>query len=329
MLDVGNSNFRDVALANDHRIQFYSSPNLKQWTLQGSFGPAGTLGEAYECPNLIHVPIEGTNEKKWVLLISINPGVPQGGSATQYFIGDFDGNAFKADDAVTRWMEYGKDAYAMLTYNNVPTEDVIAITWVGNWQYAQEVPTSPWRSAMSVPRLLTLRETAEDLTLVQKPISLAAIDDRILYDGAATVSNDSAVRIPLERNTTFELETTVSADAKQQLNIDLRNSEGEKVTVGYDWDKRQLYVNRGDTRGFEDPFFTSDGSSFLPLPDGKLKLHVLVDRSIIEVFVNDGERVATMVYFMQKPPSELRVSAEKGAVTVENLKVQSLRSIWQ
>jgi sucrose-6-phosphate hydrolase SacC (GH32 family) len=139
----------------------------------------------------------------------------------------------------------------------------------------------------------------------------------------------AAVKIPLERNTTFELETTVSADAKQQLNIDLRNSEGEKVAVGYDWDKRQLYVNRGDTRGFEDPFFTSDGSSFLPLPDEKLKLHVLVDTSIIEVFVNDDERVATMVYFMQKPPSELRVSAEKGAMTVENLKVQSLRSIWQ
>src|ERR1700676_2259180 len=115
-------------------------------------------------------------------------------------------------------MEYGKDAYAMLAYNNLPTQDVIAITWVGNWQYAQEVPTSPWRSAMSVPRLLTLRKSAEGLTLVQRPISLAAIRDRILYNGAATVSDDSAVRIPLERSTTFELETTVSADAKQQLN---------------------------------------------------------------------------------------------------------------
>lgn len=351
--DGKNPNFRDpfvfwyepkkswimaVSLANDHKILFYSSVNLKNWSpTGGSFGPAGTLGEAYECPNLIQVPIEGSTAKKWVLLISINPGVPQGGSATQYFIGDFDGTTFTADDAVTRWMEYGKDAYAMLTYNNLPaklpadfqTGAAVAITWVGNWQYSQEVPTSPWRSAMSVPRSLTLRNTAEGLTLVQKPISLASIRGEMLYSNSAEVGDNSVIRVPLEHHQSIEFETTVSANAQQRVSMDLRNMRGEKVSIGYDWDKRQLFVDRGDTKGFDNPFFTSNGAGWLPLPDGKLKLHVLVDRSIVEVFANDGERVSTMLYFMEKPASELRIGATKGRVNVQDLKVFGLRSIWR
>ncbi|HEY5891853.1 MAG TPA: GH32 C-terminal domain-containing protein [Chthoniobacterales bacterium] len=132
----------------------------------------------------------------------------------------------------------------------------------------------------------------------------------------------------MDGNPCFEFETTVSADSQQQVNFDVRNSKGEKVSIGYDWGKRQLYVNRRETYGFENPFFTSDGASFLPLPDGKLKLHVFVDTAIVEVFVNDGERVSTMVFFMEQPASQLSVSAKNGTVNVENLQVYSLKSIW-
>jgi fructan beta-fructosidase len=260
--------------------------------------------------------------------VSINPGAPQGGSATQYFVGDFDGKSFTADDPVTRWMEFGKDAYAMETYNNLPTQDVIAITWVGNWQYAQEVPTSPWRSAMSVPRYLTLRQTADGLALVQKPKSLASLRGETLFNGSAQINDASPVRISLEHDSSFEFETTVSANAKQQLNIDIRNWNGEKVTIGYNWNKQQLFLDRGDTRGFENPYFTNDCASFLAPPNGQLKLHALVDRSIVELYVNDGERVATTVFFMEKPASELRLSAENGTVSVQDLRVYSLKSIW-
>jgi fructan beta-fructosidase len=345
VLDLNAANFRDpyvfwypltqrwimaVSLANDHQILFYSSTNLKKWNYMSSFGPAGTLGVAYEVPNLIQVPIEGTNQKKWVLLVGINPGAPLGGSATQYFIGDFDGRRFKADDAVNRWMEFGKDAYAMETYNDLPTQDVIAITWVGNWQYAQQVPTSPWRGAQSVARHLTLRQTTSDgLILVQQPISLVGLHDRQLFQGSRQISDGSPLNISLQQNTSFEFETTVSADAQQQLNIDVRNANGEKLTIGYDWGAQQMYVNRGDTGGFVNPFFTNDVSTFIAPTSGQIKLHALLDRSVLELYVNDGERVSTTVYFMEKPATELRLSAVNGTVTVQNLSAFSMKSIWR
>jgi levanase len=344
VLDLNAANFRDpyvfwypltqrwimaVSLANDHQILFYSSINLKKWNYLSSFGPAGTLGVAYEVPNLIQVPIEGTNQKKWVLLVGINPGAPLGGSATQYFIGEFDGRRFKADDAVNRWMEFGKDAYAMETYNDLPTQDVIAITWVGNWQYAQQVPTSPWRSSQSVARYLTLRQTTDGLILVQQPISLVGLHDIALFNGSAQITDGSPLRISLQSNNSFEFETTVSADAQQKLNIDVRNSNGEKLRIGYDWCAQQLYVNRGGTRGFENPFFTNDFSTFITPTSGQIKLHALVDRSVLELYVDDGERVATTVFFMGQPASELRLSADNGTVNVQNLTAYSLKSIWR
>jgi len=344
VLDLNAANFRDpyvfwypitqrwimaVSLANDHQILFYESRNLKKWNFLSSFGPAGTLGVAYEVPNLIHVPIEGTNEKKWVLLVGINPGAPLGGSSTQYFIGDFNGRRFKADDAVTRWMEFGKDAYAMETYNDLPTQDVIAITWVSNWQYTQQVPTSPWRGAQSVARFLTLRQTDEGLVLVQNPISLVSLHDIALFNGSAQVTDSSPLRISLQNNTSFEFETTLSANAQQKLNIDVRNSKGEKLTIGYDWGAQQLYVDRGATRGFANPFFTNDFSTFIAPTSGQIKLHALVDRSILELYVNDGQRVATTVFYMEQPASELRLSAENGTVSIQNLSAYSMKSIWR
>jgi fructan beta-fructosidase len=183
------------------------------------------------------------------------------------------------------------------------------------------VPTTPWRSAMSVPRFLTLRQTADGLVLVQKPISLASLRGETLFNGSTQINDSSPLRISLEHDSSFEFETTVSANAKQQLNIDIRNWNGEKVTIGYNWDKQQLFIDRGDTRGFENPYFTNDFSSFLAPPNGQFKLHALVDRSIVELYVNDGERVATTVFFMEKPASELVFGAKNGSVAVQDLRV--------
>ncbi|HEY5894637.1 MAG TPA: glycoside hydrolase family 32 protein [Chthoniobacterales bacterium] len=345
VINIDDPNFRDpfvfwypetqrwvmaIALSRQHQVLFYDSPDLKEWRYLSSFGPAGTPGVDYEVPALVHVPVEGTNEKKWVLLVSINPGAPQGGSATQYFIGDFDGTTFTPQDPVNRWMEFGKDAYAMITYNNLPTDDVVAITWVGNWQYSQQVPTSPWRSAQSVARYLTLRQTADEgLVLVQQPISLASLRDKSLFNGPAQIGEKNPLRIPLKKNTSFEFEATISADAQQVLNIDLEGPGGEKLTIGYDWGGRHVYVNRGDTEGFENPYFTDKFSSFVAPKNGQIKLHALVDRSILELYVNDGERVATTVFFMEKPATELRLSASNGTVNIQNLSAYTMKSIWR
>jgi sucrose-6-phosphate hydrolase SacC (GH32 family) len=150
-----------------------------------------------------------------------------------------------------------------------------------------------------------------------------------LFNGSTQINDSSPLRISLEHDSSFEFETTVSANAKQQLNIDIRNWNGEKVTIGYNWDKQQLFIDRGDTRGFENPYFTNDFSSFLAPPNGQFKLHALVDRSIVELYVNDGERVATTVFFMEKPASELVFGAKNGSVAVQDLRVYSLKSIWR
>jgi sucrose-6-phosphate hydrolase SacC (GH32 family) len=174
VLDIGAKNFRDpkvqwiedqwvmtLALANDYKISFYSSPDLKNWKHLSDFGPAAEVGGVWECPDLIQFG------DKWVLLVSLNPGGYQIGSGTQYFIGSWNGRSFIADDLETRWLDYGRDNYAGVTFSNAPENKKIFIGWMSNWHYAKKVPTDPWRSAMTIPRELSLRGHR----IVQTPIN--------------------------------------------------------------------------------------------------------------------------------------------------------------
>ena len=174
VLNINQPNFRDpkvqwidgqwimtIALANEFKISFYSSPNLKDWTHLSNFGPAAETGGVWECPDLIHI------DSKWVLVVSLNPGGYQVGSGTQYFIGQWTGKEFIADDTETRWLDYGRDNYAGVTFSNTTEDRKIFLGWMSNWHYANKVPTDPWRSAMTIPRELSLRGDR----LVQTPIN--------------------------------------------------------------------------------------------------------------------------------------------------------------
>ena len=147
-----------MILAVGQEMQFFSSGNLKEWVYESSFGEGqGAHGGVWECPDLIELPIDGTDNKKWVLLCNLNPGGPFGGSATQYFVGSFDGKSFiNQSPNLTKWMDWGKDHYATVTWSNAPDNRYIAIAWMSNWQYANDVPTKQFRSANSVPRDLSL-----------------------------------------------------------------------------------------------------------------------------------------------------------------------------
>mgnify|MGYP002136269107 CR=1 FL=1 len=173
VLDISQANFRDpkvnwidgkwimtIALPLEHKISFYSSPDLKTWTHLSDFGPAAEIGGVWECPDLIHFG------NKWVLIVSLNPGGYQVGSGTQYFVGNWNGAEFIADDTRTRWIDYGRDNYAGVTFSNAPDNKKIFLGWMSNWHYAGNVPTHPWRSAMTIPRELSL----EGSTLIQTPI---------------------------------------------------------------------------------------------------------------------------------------------------------------
>ena len=174
VLDINLPNFRDpkvswidgqwimtVALPQEFKISFYSSPNLKEWTHLSNFGPAAEVGGVWECPDLIQIG------EKWVLIVSLNPGGFQIGSGTQYFIGQWNGKEFIADDLQTRWLDYGRDNYAGVTFSNAPENRKLFLGWMSNWHYAGKVPTDPWRSAMTLPRELSLRGDR----LIQTPIN--------------------------------------------------------------------------------------------------------------------------------------------------------------
>jgi sucrose-6-phosphate hydrolase SacC (GH32 family) len=332
-----NSWIMAVALTRAHQVLFYRSSDLKTWTQVGAFGPGGVDGFQWETPNLFQVPVQGTNQKKWVLMVGINPGAPQGGSIDEYFVGNFDGSTFTADDTVSRLMDFGKDFYAAQVYNNDPNGRAIVVGWMSNWQYTQVVPTSPWRGIFTVPRVLSLlqNQTQTGDLLVQVPISLASLRDKTLFNGSVTVSPGSSLSISSKDNASFEFETTLVAQPipgqlQQRLNIDIRNSPGEKITVGYDWSQQQVYVDRGQTTGFSNPFFTDKFAAYKANPDNSIKLHVFVDRSTLEVFVDDGVQVCSTTFFMRHgPPTEMRWNAENGSVTVQSLQAYSLKSIWR
>jgi fructan beta-fructosidase len=173
VLDINAKNFRDpkvqwidnqwimtVALANDFKISFFSSSDLKSWTHLSNFGPAAEVGGVWECPDLIQF------DDKWVLLVSLNPGGYQVGSGTQYFIGQWNGKEFIADDLQTRWLDYGRDNYAGVTFSNAPEGKKIFLGWMSNWHYAGKVPTDPWRSTMTLPRELSLQGDR----IIQNPV---------------------------------------------------------------------------------------------------------------------------------------------------------------
>lgn len=217
VLDINAKNFRDpkvqwidnqwimtVALANDHKISFYSSPDLKSWQHVSDFGPAAQVGGVWECPDLIQL------SDKWVLLVSLNPGGYQVGSGTQYFIGQWTGKEFIADDVQTRWLDYGRDNYAGVTFSNTPDKKKIFLGWMNNWHYAGKVPTDPWRSAMTVPRELSLRADR----IVQTPINHP--------DGFPEVSfttADGAIRICEDNNRYVEIGVR-----NQKLFVDTSNA---------------------------------------------------------------------------------------------------------
>jgi len=346
VIDRGEAQFRDpqvfwhaptdrwimaVAESREWKVLFYASSDLKSWVQVGSFGPAGFLGYQYEVPNLMPVSVEGTDQHKWVLLISINPGAPQGGSATQYFVGEFDGSTFVPDDGGTRFMEFAKDAYAMQTYNNLPTDDVVGITWLSNWQYTNVVPTFPWRGQMTTPRVLTLRTTTTDsgYVLAQNPVpALEKLRDQVLHSGPVMLEEATPFILSLDGHQSFEVEVTAASSGTGMAMISLVN-DAETLVVAYDWSGKMVYVDRGGTQGFSNPYFTDTFASNYVTVDNTVKLRILIDVSTLELFVDDGSRVATSLFFFKNLPDSLVFSSQGRGIQLTNLQVYSYRSIWE
>lgn len=326
-----------VALPTQRKVQLYESTNLKDWTLLSDFGPAGATGGIWECPALFRVPVEGTDRTRWVLQVDLNPGSIAGGSGGQYFVGGFDGTTFTPRDgsldSAPHWVDYGPDFYATIPWNNVPAEDgrALWLAWMNNWEYAEDIPTSPWRSAQTVPRSVEIRTVEGTPRLVQQPIeelqqlreSPVSLDGRTVDPGTTPLGDEGISGRTLELVAEFE-----PGDA-ETVGLNVRVGQDEHTRIGYDASSEAVFVDR--TEAGEDDFhdaFAARDEAPLPLRNGRVKLHVLVDRSSVEVFANDGARVLTHRIFPDTASDGVELFAEGGPAQLSRLDAWSLRSIW-
>lgn len=278
-----------MTLATKDRITFYSSPNLKEWTKLSEFGQKlGAHGGVWECPDLF--PLDYQGKETWVLLVSINPGGPNGGSATQYFLGDFNGKEFIPSDTTTRFIDYGTDNYAGVTVANTGDRRVF-IGWMSNWLYGEKVPTDLWRSAMTVPRTLSLKEAGGKPYLASMPVSeMERLGDAVKDPGTAA---DGKLLIN-GSDSLFRLSFTIP---DENFEISLANAAGEQFVIGYDKMSNRYYLDRtaAGNAGFYPAFAARHWAP--RVGSGSIKMDLLADLASVELFADDGLTVMTDIFF--------------------------------
>ncbi|MEP2936076.1 MAG: glycoside hydrolase family 32 protein [Gilvibacter sp.] len=312
-------------VAGDH-AKFYSSSNLKEWSLMSEFGKdKGAHGGVWECPDLFSLPNPTTGEPEWVLLISMNPGAPNGGSGTQYFIGDWDGTAFTTEQTEPLWLDYGTDNYAGVTYNNEPNNERLFIGWMSNWNYARDTPTKVWRSAMTLPRTLSLKQTKEGLRLANSP-----------YHKVNTLVNNQEPIYSVDMGSFIQKDgiqykqhlIEFTATSSNTVTLMLGNEQREFVSFDINPAEGNMIFDRTNSGviDFEESF---GAPHFMPYtPEGKeVHVRVFIDASSIEVFVNDGLYVFTEQVFPTVPYHLLTLTGKEDD-GLSDFKIKAVQSIW-
>ncbi len=344
VIDPGLPDFRDpkvfwheptnrwvmaVVLPNDKKARFYASPDLRHWEPLSDFGPAGAFHDPiiWECPDLFPLEVEGElGVRKWVLIVSINTGGPAGGSGMQYFVGEFDGKQFITDSSIppdsALWLDYGSDFYAGVTWSDIPESDGrrILIGWMSNWNYSREVPTSPWRGAMTVPRSLTLARTEEGLRLIQKPVDelcrLRRKEPLVFSGGSFAEAVEWLAQTGnLPELLDVEMRFSDLSDETPFL-IKIETSADEFTTIEIDPQRGSLILDRSRA-GLKDfhPTFSASTRHEAPihLHDGRLAIRFLLDVSSVEIFTQDGRTALTDLIFPHGAERSISFSPEGGS----------------
>ena len=337
------------------RVRLYNSPNLKDWTFTSEFGAEwGSHGGVWECPDLFELKVDGTDESKWVMLLSINPGGPNGGSATQYFVGDFDGKTFTLNDSFAesvkpentgnpevkkenaQWLDFGRDNYAGVTWSDIPKEDGrrLFLGWMSNWNYANVVPTEVWRSAMTVPRSLHLERNGESYRLLSRPVEEFSVLREQSYEMEETTVDgfiDLSKKFEFTPTTSeLLLEFEIPEGKTPDFGVELSNDEGDFYRIGLDVGENQYYSDR--TQAGKKAFsakFATDKHWAPRLEKGQIvKMHLFIDVASLELFADDGATVMTEIFFPTKNFTQLKISSQKGRVKLKSGKIYELKSIW-
>ena len=353
VLDVADPAFRDpkvfwhegtqrwimaVVLAEQRKVSFYRSPDLKAWTHLSDFGPQGAHPvRNWECPDLFELPVEGEpGRTKWILQVDSGMGHPWTGSGCQYFVGEFDGVRFTNDNPpeTALWLDWGRDFYAAQSYSDVPAEDGrrIVIGWISNWMYARQKPTAPWRGAQSVPRELRLKRFAEGLRLVQQPVhEIETLRGRSLRlrDLGISEANREIAAAGFAGDT-LDLQAEIQVGTARAVGFRLLQGEGEETLVGFTASPSEVYVDRTNSGegGFHDTFPGRHTARLQPV-DGRVSLRILVDRSVVEVFAGGGRVAITDRVFPKPSSTGMSLFAEGGDAHVASLEAWNIRSAWE
>jgi fructan beta-fructosidase len=314
-----------MTLATLDHISFYSSPDLKNWSKESEFGKAfGAHGGVWECPDLF--PLYYKNQKIWILIVNINPGGPNGGSATQYFTGQFNGHSFTPYQTDTRWIDFGPDEYAGVTWSNTGNRKIF-LGWMSNWDYATVVPTAAWRSAMTIPRELGIEKINDKVFVTSKPVyELKAINEKenILKNITVTDYNLTdkvgKLRGPAR--------ISINAVKLESFTITLFNDEGEKILAGYDEATNNYFIDRthsGNT-AFAENFAKRHTASRIS-HKSNFDITLIIDNASIELFADNGLSVMTEIFFPDSLLSNIRIASKNG-LKIKSLKFNRIKQIW-
>lgn len=329
-----------MVLATVDKTLFYKSDNLKAWQLISDFGEGiGAHEGVWECPDFFPMTVEGAKDTKWVLIQSLNPGGINGGSGTQYFIGDFDGKKFTLDASFAKdlskenslWIDYGMDNYAGVTWSNIPDTDgrKLFLGWMSNWEYAQQVPTRKWRSSMTIARELKLVKNAEKYRIISQPVkelkkyvSKSTLTESLNISEETVLADSSKIDF-----SGAEIQFKIKGVKEDVYTFTLHNKKGNAISFGLNSKENFFFIDR--SKSGNTSFSENFGSKLSKAPYASntkdLEVWLLVDKTSIEIFYNNGETVMTEIFFPEEPMDSFSVKTENSPMEMENLVVNQLK----
>jgi sucrose-6-phosphate hydrolase SacC (GH32 family) len=352
VLDINHPDFRDpkvfwheqdsegywvmaVVVATERVVHLYRSDDLQDWEFMSDFGPEHAVDGIWEVPDLFELPVDGDpDDTRWVMIVNLNPGAVAGGSGAQYFVGDFDGTTFtpehltdSGDLADYDWLDWGRDYYAAVSYNDTPDDARVTMAWMSNWEYAEDTPTQPWRGAMALPRELSLETVDGRPQLVQNPVRQVddLLGEPVTEHPEILVEAHGVDLITPKPGQAYQVDLTLRPGDARESGLRVHQGGGQATVIGYDTSSGELFVDRtdsGDT-GFHEAF---PGRVHAPaaLTDGALELRVVVDASSVEVFAAGGRVTLTELVFPGPDTTGAALYTEGADSLVEDLRVSPL-----
>ncbi|MFT3947602.1 MAG: glycoside hydrolase family 32 protein [Agriterribacter sp.] len=315
-----------MTLAVTDHIGFYSSPDLKNWTKESEFGKdLGAHGGVWECPDLFPLSLNG--EEVWVLIVNINPGGPNGGSATQYFTGKFDGHIFTPNETDTKWIDYGPDDYAGITWSNTGDRKIF-LGWMSNWMYANIVPTEKWRSANTIARELSLQKMGNTYLVSSVPVKEIDVLRSKIYEAKNVKAKKADITAKAGKLNGPAI-LKLNADEIKGFNITLSNNAGEKLVIGYDKTANQYFVDRSQSGKID--FHKDFGKNIIAPRFSTAKntdITLVIDNASVELFADKGLSVLTAIFFPSSDFTDVVITSTDGFV-IKSLSFEHLSSAWK